>query len=173
MENINRNNSMKISRFKRKNDSIFYDICIKAIDKSDDDLYNKKDYIKEIKSLKVKFLKKIKKNKKKIFEKKNTFEKTMIMGRTTFDELLNKHRIKENIISTLSTKVDDLPKIEIKKEAMKEENRAIKKYFLGRQSKYSIFKHIKDYLQSNDITLNEIIQKNPFQSRPFIIQGSE
>ena len=97
----------------------------------------------------------------------------MIMGRTTFDELLNKHRIKENIISTLSTKVDDLPKIEIKKEAMKEENHAIKKYFLGRKSKYSVFKHIKDYLQSNDITLNEIIQKNPFQSRPFIIQGSE
>ena len=47
-----RNYSMKsLNGFKRKNDSIFYDICINAIDKSNANLYNKKDYIKEITSL--------------------------------------------------------------------------------------------------------------------------
>ena len=44
-----RNNSVKsFNGFKRKNDSIFYDICINAIDKSNENIYHKKDYIKEI-----------------------------------------------------------------------------------------------------------------------------
>ena len=60
-----RNYSMKsLNGFKRKNDSIFYDICINAIDKSNANLYNKKDYIKEITALKTKFLNKNKKNRK-------------------------------------------------------------------------------------------------------------
>ena len=60
-----RNYSMKsLNGFKRKNDSIFYDICINAIDKSNANLYNKKDYIKEITALKTKYLNQNKKNRK-------------------------------------------------------------------------------------------------------------
>ena len=50
----NRNNSVKVfNGFKKINQSIFYDICINAIDKSNENIYNKKNYIKKIKILKT------------------------------------------------------------------------------------------------------------------------
>ena len=65
-----RNNSVKsFNGFKRKNDSIFYDICINAIDKSNENIYHKKDYIKEITALKTKFLNKNQKKKQKFSQK--------------------------------------------------------------------------------------------------------
>jgi len=172
-----RNNSVKsFNGFKRKNDSIFYDICINAINKSNENLYQKKDYIKEIKALKTNFLNKNQKNKR-ILGKKY-FKKTMLLGRTTFDDILTEHKIKEkqekvNSISSISTNIENLPKIKDKNETKEKGNQAMKKYFLGKQSRYSIFKHITEYLESNDITIHEVIENNPFQVKPYLIKESE
>ena len=172
-----RNNSVKsFNGFKRKNDSIFYDICINAIDKSNENIYHKKDYIKEITALKTKFLNKNKKNNKN-FHKKG-FKKTMLLGRTTFEDILTEHKIKEkqvkeNPVSTVSTKIENLPKITYGNGKKEKGNQAMKKYFLGKQSRYSIFKHITEYLESNGITMNEIIENNPFQTKPYNLRESE
>ena len=172
-----RNNSVKsFNGFKRKNDSIFYDICINAIDKSNENIYHKKDYIKEITALKTKFLNKNQK-KNKNFHKKG-FKKTMLLGRTTFEDILTEHKIKEkqvkeNPVSTVSTKIENLPKITYGNGKKEKGNQAMKKYFLGKQSRYSIFKHITEYLESNGITINEIIENNPFQTKPYNLRESE
>ena len=90
-----RNNSVKsFNGFKRKNDSIFYDICINAIDKSNVNYYNKKDYIKEITALKTKHLNQNKK-KQKNFHKKY-FKKAMRLRSRTLDDILTERNIKKN-----------------------------------------------------------------------------
>ena len=169
-----KNNSMKIlNGFKRDNHSIFYDICMNAKNKSSENIYKKKDYIKEIEVLKKNYINKNERNKKK-FEKKRTFEKKILLRRTTFDEILNDNKkINEKIKTTLSTNVESLPKIEVKKDIKKEGNQAMKKFFLGKQSRYTIFKHITEYLESNCISLSEVVENNPFQTIPFLIQGSD
>ena len=170
-----RNNSVKsFNGFKRKNDSIFYDICINAIDKSNENIYHKKDYIKEITALKTKFINKNQKNNKNYHKK--IFKKTMLLGRTTFDDILTEHKIKEkqeNSISNISTNIENLPKITYGNGKKEKGNQAMKKYFLGKQSRYSIFKHITEYLESNGITINEIIENNPFQAKPYLLKESE
>ena len=172
-----RNNSVKnFNLLKRKNDSIFYDICINAVDKSNVNLYNKKDYIKEISSLKIKFLNQNKK-KENTFRKKY-FKKAMLLGHTPLDEILTERKIKEiqekvNSISNVSTNIDNLPKIKDNNEKKEKGNQAMKKYFLGKQSRYSIFRHITEYLESNGITIHELIENNPFQSKPYNLSESE
>ena len=174
-----RNYSMKsLNGFKRKNDSIFYDICINAIDKSNVNLYNKKDYIKEITALKTRHLNQNKK-KQKNFHKKY-FKKAMILRSRTLDDILTERNIKKkqekekvNSISTNSTSIENLPKIKDINEKKEKGNQAMKKYFLGKQSRYSIFKHITEYLESNGITINEIIENNPFQTKPYTLGESE
>ena len=170
-------NSVKCFRgFKRKNDSIFYDICINAVDKSSENIYNKKDYIKEITALKKKFLIQNKKNEGSF--SRRGFKKIKLLQRTSLDDILTEHKIKEkqekvNLISTASTNIEKLPKIIDKNEKKGKVNQAMKKYFLGKQSRYSIFKHITEYLESNGITLNEIVENNPFQAKPYLLKESE
>jgi len=170
-------NSVKSFRgFKRKNDSIFYDICINAVDKSSENIYNKKDYIKEITALKKKFLIQNKKNEGSF--SRRGFKKIKLLQRTSLDDILTERKIKEkqekvNLISTASTNIEKLPKIIDKNEKKGKVNQAMKKYFLGKQSRYSIFKHITEYLESNGITLNEIVENNPFQSQPYLLKESE
>ena len=170
-------NSVKCFRgFKRKNDSIFYDICINAVDKSSENIYNKKDYIKEITALKKKFLIQNKKNEGSF--SRRGFKKIKLLQRTSLDDILTERKIKEkqekvNLISTASTNIEKLPKIIDKKEKKGKVNQAMKKYFLGKQSRYSIFKHITEYLESNGITLNEIVENNPFQAKPYLLKESE
>ena len=77
------------------------------------------------------------------------------------------------MISTASTNIEKLPKIIDKNEKKEKGNQAMKKYFLGKQSRYSIFKHITEYLESNGITLNEIVENNPFQAKPYLLKESE
>ena len=170
-------NSVKCFRgFKRKNDSIFYDICINAVDKSSENIYNKKDYIKEITALKKKFLIQNKKNEGSF--SRRGFKKIKLLQRTSLDDILTESKIKEkqekvNLISTASTNIEKLPKIIDKNEKKGKVNQAMKKYFLGKQSRYSIFKHITEYLESNGITLNEIVENNPFQAKPYLLKESE
>ena len=170
-------NSVKCFRgFKRKNDSIFYDICINAVDKSSENIYNKKDYIKEITALKKKFLIQNKKNEGSF--SRRGFKKIKLLQRTSLDDILTERKIKEkqekvNLISTASTNIEKLPKIIDKNEKKGKVNQAMKKYFLGKQSRYSIFKHITEYLESNGITLNEIVENNPFQAKPYLLKESE
>ena len=170
-------NSVKCFRgFKRKNDSIFYDICINAVDKSSENIYNKKDYIKEITALKKKFLIQNKKNEGSF--SRRGFKKIKLLQRTSLDDILTERKIKEkqekvNLISTASTNIEKLPKIIDKNEKKGKVNLAMKKYFLGKQSRYSIFKHITEYLESNGITLNEIVENNPFQAKPYLLKESE
>ena len=170
-------NSVKSFRgFKRKNDSIFYDICINAVDKSSENIYNKKDYIKEITALKKKFLIQNKKNEGSF--SRRGFKKIKLLQRTSLDDILTERKIKEkqekvNLISTASTNIEKLPKIIDKNEKKGKVNQAMKKYFLGKQSRYSIFKHITEYLESNGITLNEIVENNPFQAKPYLLKESE
>ena len=170
-------NSVKCFRgFKRKNDSIFYDICINAVDKSSENIYNKKDYIKEITALKKKFLIQNKKNEGSF--SRRGFKKIKLLQRTSLDDILTERKIKEkqekvNLISTASTNIEKLPKIIDKNEKKEKGNQAMKKYFLGKQSRYSIFKHITEYLESNGITLNEIVENNPFQAKPYLLKESE
>ncbi len=52
-------------------------------------------------------------------------------------------------------------------------NPKIKKFFYGKQTRYTIYKHIKEYLESNSITICELIDNNPFQSKPYSIPGSQ
>ena len=40
-------------------------------------------------------------------------------------------------------------------------NPKIKKFFYGKQTRYTIYKHIKEYLESNSITICELIDNNP------------
>ena len=170
-------NSVKCFRgFKRKNDSIFYDICINADEKSSENIYNEKDYIKEITALKKKFLIQNKKNEGSF--SRRGFKKIKLLQRTSLDDILTERKIKEkqekvNLISTASTNIEKLPKIIDKNEKKGKVNQAMKKYFLGKQSRYSIFKHITEYLESNGITLNEIVENKPFQAKPYLLKESE
>ena len=172
-----RNNSVRsFNGFKRKNDTIFYDICINAIDKSNEILYNKKDYIKEIIRLKINYINKNQKNKKNL--NKKFFKKTMLSTSKTLDDILTEHKIKEKLVKensarTASTKIENLPIIKDKNETKEKGNQAMKKYFLGKQSRYSIFKHITEYLESNSITIHEVIENNPFQTKPYTLPESE
>lgn len=73
-------NSMKnFESFKRKNQSIFYDICLKIIKKSNDNLPNKNEYINQITTLKTNYLNKTKRRKK-LSERKYPFQKTILLS---------------------------------------------------------------------------------------------
>ena len=56
-----------------------------------------------------------------------------------------------------------------------QQNRKEKKltqFFRGKQRRYTVLKHINEYLESNDVTMNELIENNPFQDKPYHISGS-
>ena len=165
-------NSMKdLNAFKRKNQSVFYDICLKAIKTNNDNLSNKEDYIKQINSLKLNYLNK-RKNHRKKNEKKSPFTKTLIFSHLTIDDILKKSKKKDNLKKTGFLNKDNLPKINPKIETKKEGNPKLKKFFHGKQNRLTVYKHITEYLESNNITIRELIDNNPFQSKPYLIEGS-
>ena len=174
---IRLSNSMKdFNAFKRKNQSIFYDICLKTIKNSNNNtLSNKEEYIKEIKALKTNYLIKNKRNKR-IIEKKPQFTKTIIFSHITIDDLLKESKKKDDLkLTSFKTKNNlpkIIPKIETKKEKEKEGNPKIKKFFHGKQNRFTIYKHITEYLESNNVTISELIENNPFQSKPYLLDGS-
>ena len=165
-------NSMKnFESFKRKNQSIFYDICLKIIKKSNDNLPNKNEYINQITTLKTNYLNKTKRRKK-LSERKYPFQKTILLSHRSIDDILKETKFKEKMKKQNIKLEEELPKIETKN-IKKEVNPKISKFFQGKQKRYTVYKHITEYLESNNVTINELIEDNPFQSRPYYIQGSE
>ena len=155
--------------FKTKNESLIYDICLKIIHKSNNNILNKDEYIKQIKSLKTIYLNKSKK-KLKLAGKRYPFQKMLLKNSKSIDDILKESRLK-NKIKIENIKTDELlPKIEQKDK--REENKKLLKFFNGKQRRYTVYKHINEYLESNNITINELIVNNPFQSRPYLIPGS-
>ena len=177
-------NSMKnFDVFKQRNKSIFYDICIKAVDKNKDKLINQEECLKEIKLLKTIYLNKNKnKRNKQRPEKRHHFTRTILLSHKSIDDILKETKQKfEKIKNDFKTedpitKINKInfPKINtnIKKET-KNMNPKIKKFFCGKRKRYTIYKHIKEYLESNSITISELIDNNPFQSKPYSIPGSQ
>jgi ankyrin repeat protein len=167
--------------FKPRNKSIFYDICIKTVDKNKDKLINQEECLKEIKLLKTIYLNKNKRNKQRP-EKRHHFTRTILLSHKSIDDILKETKPKfEKIKNDFKTedpikKINKInfPKINtnIKKET-KNMNPKIKKFFYGKQTRYTIYKHIKEYLESNSITISELIDNNPFQSKPYSIPGSQ
>ena len=45
-------------------------------------------------------------------------------------------------------------------------------FFKGKQRRYTVLKHINEYLESNDATINELIDNNPFEEKAYHIAGS-
>ena len=162
--------------FKPKNKSIFYDICINIINKNQDKISNKEQCINEITTLKKINLSKTKRNI--CNQKKLHFDKTLLLKRKTFDELLKKSKSEikapKEEIKEYNNKLN-FPKISAKKKDknLNITNIGIKKYFHGKQKRYTIYKHIVEYIESNNITMNELINNNPFQTKPLLIPGSE
>ena len=165
-------NSMKdFNAFKRKNQSVFYDICLKAIKRNNDKLLHKDDYIKQIKILKLNYLNKNNKNKKKN-EKKIPFTKTVMFSHMTIDDILKESKKKVNLKKTSFKKAENLPKITPKNEIKKEGNPKLRKFFHGKKNRFTVYKHITEYLESNNVTISELIENNPFQSKPYLYEGS-
>ena len=54
----------------------------------------------------------------------------------------------------------------------KASDKNLNKFFRGKQKRYSVLKHINEYLESNDVTINELIENNPFQDKPYAKSGS-
>ena len=170
-------NSIKdFEAFKPKNQSLLYDICLKIIHKNNNDILHKDEYIKQIKSLKTIHLNKSKK-KIKLIGKRNPEQKTLLQSSKSIDEILKESKLKikmekENtkVVDEQLTKIEEKKKPEEEKEA--KPNKNILKFFNGKQRRYTIYKHINEYLESNNITISELIQNNPFQSRPYFISGS-
>ena len=166
-------NSIKdFEAFKPKNQSLLYDICINIIHKNNNNILNKDEYIKQIKTLRTIDLNKSKK-KIKLKEKRNPYKKskTLLPNSKSIDELLKESKLTLRMKKENSKLDEKLPKIEQKK--IKEEGRPnISKFFNGKQRRYTVYKHINEYLESNNVTISELIKNNPFQSRPFFITGS-
>ena len=165
-------NSMKdLNAFKLKNQSVFYDICLKAVKKNNDKLSNKEDYIEQINSLKNNYLNKHFKIKKKT-EKKRIFTKTIMFNHMTIDDILKESRKRDSIRKKNFFKKEKLPKINVNNGNKEEGNPKMKKFFQGKQNRFTVYKHITEYLESNNITIHELIEDNPFQSKPYLIEGT-
>ena len=185
------NNSIEESsrNFEEKEENNFYDICIQAIEKNNDDILNKEDCIKRINKLKLKNSLSQRslstKPKKKIIEEKMPYQRPVT--RKCIDELLeeskkNFEKIGKNIL--INNKKNDLQKNANNKNNITnnalandliynyKKAKKITRIFKGKQRRYTILKHINEYLESNDVTMNELIDNNPFQDKPYHISGS-
>lgn len=156
----------------------FYTVCINAIKKDKNDIINKKYCIEKIEKLKDEKL-----NKKKTIKNRSSsyLYKPKIKNGVNKKELLTldniitiyneseiKNKIKEN-------KVNNIIKIEEKK--IKIEKKPSKnKYDINKNQnipkRYAKFKKILEYLESNNITLADYIEHNPFQIKPYQIPKS-
>lgn len=170
-------NSVKnidINKYKNKINSNFYDICIKAISHNENRIINKEECIKKIIKLKNNHINKNGKNKKKNI-KIYPMMKTVILSHKTLDSIIEESNIKnnnfvKNFKKTMFPKELNLPNITHDK---KEEKINVKKFFHGKNKRFTIYKHITEYLESNNVTMAELIENNPFQIKPFLIPGSK
>ena len=81
--------------FKPRNKSIFYDICIKSVDKNKDKLIKQEECHKEIKLLKTIYLNKNKnKRNKQRPEKRHHFTRTILLSHKSIDDILKETKPK-------------------------------------------------------------------------------
>ena len=156
---INKNSPIKkLKKPQRKN---IYDICMHAVLSTNDNIINNKDCIERLGQLKNSNGKKHKYYK--ISNEKKSPTKVMQKNKSTKSELKSKEEQEKEL------NVQEKKKKDVDENDDKGEN--YQKYFKGKQTRYTVFKHIMEYLESNDITLNDVINNNPFQKKPFMISG--
>ena len=171
-----------IRRIKRKplnhNPNFFY-VYKQVIESDCSGVINKEDFLNKINQIQLE--NESPKKNKKIFSpikypKKSYDEFDAFLNKKTLDDLLNIYK-KDMINSTcesenlfenhLISKNEDSKNVN-----PKEKNPELAKFFKSKSKRYTIFKHINEYLESNDITLSEVIEKNPFQTYPYEITNS-
>ena len=176
-----------------KDDSYFIDACIQAIELNEDEILNKEDCIQKINKLKLNSINQKclsnKQNKKKLDKFKNILKP---ITQKCIDEILeeskkelekindrNDNNNKRSVNSDKNTN-DNFGNI-INKDNNSNQNNIIQQnrkekkltqFFRGKQRRYTVLKHINEYLESNDVTMNELIENNPFQDKPYHISGS-
>ena len=176
-----------------KDDSYFIDACIQAIELNEDEILNKEDCIQKINKLKLNSINQKclsnKQNKKKLDKFKNILKP---ITQKCIDEILeeskkelekindrNDNNNKRSVNSDKNTN-ENFGNI-INKDNNSNQNNIIQQnrkekkltqFFRGKQRRYTVLKHINEYLESNDVTMNELIENNPFQDKPYHISGS-
>ena len=170
----------------------FYSVCINAIKVTKDKIVNKNECIKSIEKLRNEKMYKAKKKKKyslsQLYKPKPRKRELLTLEKilTTYQDTCTENKT-QGISEATTTKKDfektqenttqkinpDIGKIKSNKSnkkiiTIKSEFKHSKKL----PKRYSIFKNIMEYLESNDITLKEYIDHNPFQSKPYQLSKS-
>ena len=185
----NNNSSEEISNNNEYNNENFYDVCIQAIELNNDKILDKEECIKGINQLKSNTISKSRTNKTNNQKlDKNSISSKKSITQKCIDEILeeSKNKIdkinillknnKNNNIQKLSNKninnnnINNKKNISPKKSNKKDKN--LNQFFRGKQRRYTVLKHINEYLESNDVTMNELIDNNPFQDKPYHVTGS-
>ena len=174
----------------------FYNVCIDAIkETNDNNIMDKNDCIKGIEKLRNEKVYKVKKKRKYSLTqlyKLNSRKKELLTLQkilTTYQDTYTENKTQE--LSEFNTtkkdqektqKENSIPKEEINSEKDKKNINKSNKKRISIKSEYKankkqpkrflIFKNILEYLESNDITLREYIEHNPFQSKPYQISKS-
>ena len=180
-----------IKKIKRKplkdNPNMFY-VYKQVIDADCNGVINKEDFVNKINQISLE--NKSPKKQIKIFSPKKTSKKPeddveKVLKEKTLDELLNLYKkdliistrasddpFAKNLIDENNSETDNKKKKDSKNPDPKDKKLELAKFFKSKSKRYTIFKHITEYLESNDITLNEIIENNPFQNEPYEISNS-
>ena len=168
----------------------FYSVCINAIKGNKDGIMNKNECIKNIEKLSDEKLHKKKPKKLRslsyLYKPKSIKPKKELM---TLQKILTKYKESEappqiqektdlnNFQSTEINNIEEIRKLKrdltiktSKKNVIIFDSNMSKTQNLPRR--YAIFKKILEYLESNNITLQEYIERNPFQTKPYQIPKS-
>ena len=168
----------------------FYSVCINAIKGNKGGIMNKNECIKNIEKLSDEKLHKKKPKKLRslsyLYKPKSIKPKKELM---TLQKILTKYKESEappqiqektdlnNFQSTEINNIEEIRKLKrdltiktSKKNVIIFDSNMSKTQNLPRR--YAIFKQILEYLESNNITLQEYIERNPFQTKPYQIPKS-
>ena len=168
----------------------FYSVCINAIKGNKGGIMNKNECIKNIEKLSDEKLHKKKPKKLRslsyLYKPKYIKPKKELM---TLQKILTKYKESEappqiqektdlnNFQSTEINNIEEIRKLKrdltiktSKKNVIIFDSNMSKTQNLPRR--YAIFKKILEYLESNNITLQEYIERNPFQTKPYQIPKS-
>ena len=157
----------------KNNQKIFYDVCLQAIESNNDKMINKEECIHQINKLKNKSQnKKIQQNKK---IPKRRDEQTRLIKSITqkcIDELLEEPNNIAEKNEIVEIEINNNNSENNNKSKNSKEKKQLNEFFKGKQRRYTVLKHINEYLESNDVTMNELIDNNPFQNKPYETYGS-
>ena len=174
----------------------FYNVCINAIKvTNNNNLIDKNNCIKGIEKLRNEKLHKVKKKRKyslkQLYKPKSRKRELLTLQKilTTYQDTFTENKT-QKLSEFNTTKKDqektqqenNTPKIKINSEKDKKNINKSNKKIISIKSdfktskklpkRFSTFKNILEYLESNDITLKEYIEHNPFQSKPYQISKS-